>query len=95
MSSPTELHDLSDLPPHERREIIEDVVVGQLRSALLMEPDEDLPLDAGFFELGLTSLRLGEIKRSLEQILDRELDTSVLFTKPTAGQLIDYLSASA
>jgi acyl carrier protein len=94
MSQPTTLRELQDVPPHERREAVEEIVVAELRSALFMGTDEEFPLAAGFFDLGLTSLRLSEIKRSLEAVLECEIDTTVLFTRPTAGQLIDYLSRS-
>lgn len=88
----TTVHELREMSAQERREAIEELVVDELRSALYMTDAEELPLDAGFFDLGLTSLRLSEIKRALEAALDREIDATVLFARPTAGQLIDHLS---
>lgn len=86
------VHELREMSAQERREMIEDLVVDELRSALYMTEAEELPLDAGFFDLGLTSLRLSEIKRALEVALECEIDATVLFARPTAGQLIDHLS---
>ncbi|MEV0122215.1 acyl carrier protein [Streptomyces sp. NPDC050703] len=81
------------LPEHERRELVEDLVVGEFRSALFMTDDEEFPLDVGFLDLGLTSLRLSEVKLSLERRMGREISTAALFGHPTAGQLIDHLCA--
>lgn len=81
------------LPEHERRELVEGLVVGEFRSALFMTDDEEFPLDVGFLDLGLTSLRLSEVKLSLERRLGREISTAALFGHPTAGQLIDHLCA--
>ncbi len=81
------------LPEHERRELVEELVVGEFRSALFMTPHEEFPLDMGFLDLGLTSLRLSEVKLSLERKLDCEISTAALFGHPTAGHLIDHLCA--
>jgi len=80
------------MPEHERREIIESVVVEEFRTALFMMEREEFPLDVGFFDLGLTSLRLSEVKLALERKLDCEISTAALFGHPTAGRLIDHLS---
>ncbi|MDT0438273.1 MULTISPECIES: acyl carrier protein [Streptomyces] len=80
------------MPEHERREIIEDLVVRELKSALFMTEEEDLPLETGFFDLGLTSLKLSEVKSVLESTLDCEIQTTVLFRRPTPEQLIDHLT---
>ncbi len=81
------------LPEFERRELVEEAVVGEFRSALFMTDDEEFPLDVGFLDLGLTSLRLSEVKIVLERKLGREISTAALFGHPTAGQLIDHLCA--
>lgn len=83
---------LEGLSQHERREVIEELVVAELREALYIDDEEEFLMDAGFFDLGLTSLRLSDIKQTLEEKLGREIDTSVLFRRPTARQLIDHLS---
>ncbi|WP_447034925.1 acyl carrier protein [Streptomyces sp. DSM 118878] len=81
------------LPEHERRELVEELVVREFRSALFMTDDEEFPLDVGFLDLGLTSLRLSEVKLFLERKLECEISTAALFGHPTAGQLIDHLCA--
>ncbi|WP_440555345.1 acyl carrier protein [Streptomyces sp. SCPE 10] len=85
------VEELDHLPEHERRELIEDLVVAEFKSALFMTDREEFALDMGFFDLGLTSLRLSEVKLSLERKLGREISTATLFGHPTAGQLIDHL----
>lgn len=85
-------YELTALPPSERREMLENLILAQFRRALLMEPDEDLPLDSGFFDLGLTSLRLIEIRGSLEDQLGIGIDAAVVFSQPTIEQLVDHLT---
>ncbi|MEU6462793.1 acyl carrier protein [Streptomyces murinus] len=87
------VEELNHLPEYERRELIEDLVVKEFRNALFMTDREEFALDVGFFDLGLTSLRLSEVKLSLERKLGREISTAALFGHPTAGQLIDHLCA--
>ncbi|GHF32770.1 hypothetical protein GCM10010218_12290 [Streptomyces mashuensis] len=86
------VEELRELPPHEFRKAVEALVAQEFRTALYMTEDEELPLDVGFFDLGLTSLRLSDIKQVLETRLQQEIDIAVLFRRPTVGQLIDYLS---
>jgi acyl carrier protein len=81
---------LSSLPEYERRDIVEELVTDTFRTALLIDDDEPLS-DRSYFEMGLTSLRLMDIRRSLEEALGVGIDTAVLFNRPTVDQLVDYL----
>jgi acyl carrier protein len=83
---------LRELPAHEVREEIEALVEELFRDALLMEADEELPLQVSYFDLGLTSLRLTRIKQQLEELLDLSINTNVLFNEPTVEQLVWYLT---
>ncbi|MEU7300185.1 acyl carrier protein [Streptomyces sp. NPDC007206] len=83
---------LRELPRSELAEEIESIVLGKFRAALLMDDSEDLPLDISYFDLGLTSLRLTEIRQSLEQLLDLSINVSVLFNEPTIDHLVDHLT---
>ncbi|MEW2115646.1 acyl carrier protein [Streptomyces sp. NPDC005474] len=83
---------LTLMPRHERRDVIESLVVEEFKAALFMTDDDEFALDVGFFDLGLTSLRLSELKLALEQKLECEISTADLFGHPTAGHLIDHLS---
>jgi acyl carrier protein len=82
---------LRELPLSERRDELEDLVVTEFRTTLLMAEYEELPFDASYFELGFTSLRITEIKERLETQLGRAISTNVLFNSPTMERLISYL----
>jgi acyl carrier protein len=82
---------LATLPESEQYDTVEALVTGTFRAALLMDDDEDLPLESSYLELGLTSLRLMDIRRSLEERLSLEIDTAALFARPSIEQLVDYL----
>jgi acyl carrier protein len=83
---------LQELPLSERREELEELVITEFRTTLMMTDGEDLPPDVSYFELGFTSLRITEIKERLETQLDRRISTNVLFNSPTMERLIAYLA---
>jgi acyl carrier protein len=83
---------LCELPPAERRAGLEDLVVTEFKTTLMMADDEDLPFDMSYFELGFTSLGITEIKERLETQLGRSVSTNVLFNSPTMERLIAYLA---
>ncbi|WP_434739583.1 acyl carrier protein [Micromonospora sp. SH-82] len=85
---------LPSMPLSERREVIEELVLSEFRTALRMDADEDLTLETGFFDLGLTSLRLIELRRRMENRIGVEIDATVLFSQPTIEQLVNYLVRS-
>lgn len=84
--------DIALLPALERLEALETLAVRHFRRALLMDEDEELALDASFFDIGLTSLRLMDVKQNLERELDLDIDATALFNQPTIEQLVEYLS---
>jgi acyl carrier protein len=57
-----------------------------------MDEGEDFPLDISYFDLGLTSLKLTEIRESLEKLLDLSINANVLFNEPTVERLVGYLT---
>lgn len=83
---------LEALSRPERFEALELIVVTEFKSALLMTEDEELPLEDSFFELGLTSLGLVDVKQRLENMLGRGIDSTVFFNSPTVEQLMDRLT---
>lgn len=93
MTAPTAaLGHLLSLPLSERHEALLSLVSAEFRRVLLLEDDEELPLDRNYFDLGLTSLRLTEIKRRLETELECEISANTVFNQPTIGQLVDHLA---
>jgi len=49
-------------------------------------------VDGSFFDLGLTSLRLTEVKQRLETMLGCGINANVLFNRPTVSQLMEHLT---
>jgi acyl carrier protein len=96
MTVPTPtIQQFQSLPWSERRDALESVVLAEFRATLLMDDDEDLPLDESFFDLGFTSLRVTEIKQRLEDLLGCAISTNVLFNSPTVDQLMEHLTGGA
>lgn len=82
---------LRRLPPAERREALQTMVIGEIKSALLMAEQDDVPLDANYFELGMSSLRVIGVKDRLQKEIGGGIDTSMFFNRPTVRQILDYL----
>lgn len=79
----------------ERREALEALVAAEIRTSLLMPDDEELPVDESFFELGLTSLGLQDVRQRLETALGCRLTSTDLFNNPTVLQLVEHLATVA
>lgn len=90
----TSIDDVESLPHFERVYWLEETVVKEFKSALLMPDDEDLPLDTAFFEMGMSSLTLTDIKSKLEDHLGCVIDGTVLFNCPTVESLLDRLKGN-
>lgn len=86
-----ELTRLRLIPASDRAEALEELVVAEFRAAMMLADHEDLPLDESFFDLGLSSLRLVELKERLEALLGRPVSASALFNRPTVQRLLQYL----
>ncbi|MEV6796037.1 acyl carrier protein [Streptomyces sp. NPDC051320] len=86
---------LRELPLSERREALEAVVVAEFKAALLMTEAEELPLRDNFFDIGLTSLRLTEVRQRLETLLDCVISANRLFNSPTVEKLMNHLVEEA
>jgi acyl carrier protein len=89
----TVVRQLRELPRSERREALEEVVVAQLRASLLMTDDEELSDTESFFDMGLTSLLIADIKERLEHTLSCSISANVLFNSPNVRRLVDHLAA--
>lgn len=70
-----------------------EMVAAEFRGVLQMMPQEVLPLEESFFDLGLTSLSVEEIKQRLESSLACRVDAEVLFNHPTVQHLVAHLQA--
>jgi acyl carrier protein len=89
---PIRAAELSELSRDDCRDVLEDLLVAEFKRVLLMPEDEQLSLDTSYFDIGLTSLRLTEIRQQLEDALDISIDATVLFNRPTIEDLLAYLT---
>lgn len=86
---------LRDLPRSERAEALTELLVTEFKRVLLMDCDEELPFEQSYFELGLTSLTLSDLKQRIEGLFGCELDANVLFDSPTVNRLLTHLTTEA
>jgi acyl carrier protein len=86
------MRNLLATPGPERRTEIEAIIVAEFRAALHIEPDEPLPMDTPYFELGFSSLQLVETRKRIEELLGVAVSSNVLFNRPTLAQLTAYLA---
>lgn len=82
---------LALMPHFDRQVLLEDVVIGQCKRHLVMGDGEEISLQQNYFDLGLTSLQLVEIKEHLEETFACVINTSEIFEKPTVEQLVEHL----
>jgi acyl carrier protein len=83
---------LRTLSAFERRNVLESAVVQEFKLVMLMPEEEEFPVGDSYFDLGLTSLGLNDVKQRLEDLLDRAVDSTQLFNSPTVERLVDYLT---
>jgi acyl carrier protein len=83
---------LSDLPRSERTESLTLLLVAEFKVALLMTDEDELPLDQSYFDLGLTSLTVTDLKQRIETLLGCEVDANLLFNSPTVAKLVEHLT---
>lgn len=80
------------LPESERLAELRKLVASEFRVTLLLDEDEEVPLDRSYFDLGLTSLRLTEIKRRLDRLFAISISANTMFNEPTVEQLVGHLA---
>lgn len=85
------LRRLAATPLPERAALLEDLVVGEFRTVLLMGEDDVLPRDESYFAHGLTSLGATEVEQRLEATIGRPIDASELLNNPTVDHLLTHL----
>jgi len=90
-STPT-IQRLRALPRSERRDALQALVVREFKATLLMAEEDELPMEQSFFDLGMTSLGLTEVKQSLEDRLGRAISANSLFNRPTMNALVAHLT---
>ncbi|MFT6715293.1 MAG: acyl carrier protein, partial [Planctomycetota bacterium] len=77
--------------PREARRLLTGFVLDLVVEFLGFDEDETLYPDEGFLDLGFNSLRAVDFKTLLEQKLNCELSSTLLFDCATPASLVDYL----
>ena len=75
----------------EREQWIVDYLFGKLKLLLMIDRNEHLPQTQNYFELGITSLQLQELKQDIECDLDKTVNLEVFFSNPTINDLVAHL----
>ncbi len=83
---------LAALPTAERRGALADLVIAEFLATLDLPADTDFPRRTGFFDLGMTSLRLTEIRQRLTRLLGGHVRIEALFEYATMERLLDHLA---
>jgi hypothetical protein len=79
------------LPRAERREALAELLVAEFRAVLRFPDDQEFPRRTGFFDLGMTSLRLTEVRQRLVRLLGTRLRVETMFEHATVDSLLDHL----
>lgn len=77
--------------PSERQPILQQLVRRDVAVVLGYASDDGIPVDRGFFELGLDSLMSVELKRRLETAVERSLPSTLTFNYSNVAALAGFL----
>ncbi len=80
--------------PAQRQQALEQLVRSEVAAALGFANGDTIPIDRGFFELGLDSLMSVELKRRLETAIGQSLPSTLTFNYPNVMALTAFLYES-
>lgn len=86
------LEKLNEAPPEKRRQLLHDHISAEVATVLGLGPNDPVPLDTGFFELGLDSLTAVELRNRLQVSLRTVLAPTLIFNYPTLGAMIGHFA---
>jgi acyl carrier protein len=75
----------------DRTVLVQRLVRREVAAVLGYGSDDGIPIDRGFFELGLDSLMSVELKRRLEAAVERPLPSTLTFNDPNVAALTAFL----
>ena len=75
----------------DRGALLERLVRSEVATVLGYSSGDGIPIDRGFFELGLDSLMSVELKRRLESAVERQLPSTLTFNYPNIAALTAFL----
>ena len=77
----------------ERRVLVRDFVIGELRSTLGLERTASIDPDQGFFAMGMDSLMAVQFRRALQTATGLALQNTLTFNYPNIAALTTHLLA--
>ena len=86
------LERLEEAEPEKKREILFEFVTSEVARVLGLDENDPLPLETGFFELGVDSLTAVELRNRLQIALGSVLPTTLIFNYPTLNAMISYFA---
>lgn len=86
--------ELADLPSTLRRQLLRGRLQGWIGDALGYSDGEVPAVDMGFFDIGMTSIHLAEVRTRISATLGFEPDETTAFDYPTITEFADYLERS-
>ncbi len=78
--------------PNERKEMLRDLVSVEVKRLLGVSRLSAADCRRSFFDLGMDSLRAMDLKLALEQNLECDLASTLVFDHPTVERMVEYLS---
>jgi hypothetical protein len=79
------------LPKAGRRAAFEELVIAEFTEILDLPEGGEFPRRTGFFDLGMTSLRLTEVRQRLTRLLGDQVRIETLFDHATMDGLLEHL----
>jgi hypothetical protein len=79
------------LPRSGRRAALEELVIAEFAEILGLSGGAEFPRRTGFFDLGMTSLRLTEVRQRLTRLLGDQVRVETLFEHATMDSLLEHL----
>jgi len=84
---------LAAAPPAQRRALLQEHVLAQVRAVLQMDASQPFDARQPLSTMGFDSLMAVELSRALGQALERPLPATLLFQHPTVEALVEHLVA--
>lgn len=82
------------LPKAGRRAALEELVIAEFAEILGLGDGAEFPRRTGFFDLGMTSLRLTEVRQRLTRLLGDQVSVETLFEHATMDSLLEHLATA-
>jgi acyl transferase domain-containing protein/protein-L-isoaspartate O-methyltransferase len=85
------LEQFKSVTAKERRTYLITHIQSQVTNVLGLDASQPIEVQQGFFNMGIDSLTAIELRNRLQTSLECSLPSTILFTYPTIGELVEYL----